>query len=134
MPYLVNLTTATSQGYVWPASGTRINPNLGQIAGVLWNADSIYHSLQVQLTRQLRKGVQAGLSYAWAKSIDTGSTAAFSDNFVNSVQRLYFDPKQGRGLSDFDIRHNFTFNYIWELPGPKSGPSALRWVAGGGIF
>jgi len=50
---------------------------------------------------------------------------------VNSSQRLFFDPKQGRGPSDFDVRHNFIFNYIWELPGPHSGPSALQWVAGG---
>jgi hypothetical protein len=47
------------------------------------------------------------------------------------VQQLFFDPKGSRGPSDFDIRHNFTLNYIWEVPSPKSGPSALRWAISG---
>ena len=136
LPYFVNdfdivLPSSTPQGWLWPVGGTRLNTNVGQISGTLWNADSIYHALQVNLTRQLSKGLQAGLSYAFGKSIDTGSSSLASDTFANSAQRLYFDPREGRGLSDFDIRHNFTFNYIWALPKFKSGPAALHWVADG---
>jgi len=136
LPYFVNdfdmvLPSATPQGYIWPTSGTRLNPSAGQIAGTLWNSDSIYHGLAVQLTRQLTKGLQAGLSYSFGKSIDSGSAAAFQDNFANSAQRLFFDPKQGRGPSDFDIRHNFTFNYIWEVPALRAGPTAVRWLTNG---
>ncbi len=77
------------------------------------------------------RGLQAGVSYTWGKSIDSGSSALASDAFANSVQRLFFDPREGRGPSDFDIRQNLTVNYIWQLPGPHSGPRALRWAAGG---
>ena len=136
LPYFVNdfnivLPNATPQGYVWPASASRVNPNVGQIAGTLWNSDSIFHALEVQLNRRLSHGLQAGLSYAYGKTIDSGSASAFQDNFANSAQRLYFDPGEGRGPSDFDIRHNFTFNAIWELPNLKVGPRAIRWVSSG---
>ncbi len=138
LPYFTNdfdmvLPTATSRGYLWPTPGTgvRLNPNVGQISGTLWNSDSIFHALEVQLTHRLSKGVQAGISYTYGKVIDSGSASAFGDNFANSSPRLFFDAKNGRGPADFDIRHNFTFNYIWEIPNLKSGPRAFQWAVNG---
>ena len=136
LPFFVNdfntvQPTLTSQGYVWPTGVTRLNPAVGQISGTLWNTDSTYHSLQAKFSQRLSKGFQVGLSYTFAKSIDSGSSSLASDTFTNTVQRLPFDPRSGRGLSDFDIRHNFAANFIWELPGGKTGPAALRWAVAG---
>jgi hypothetical protein len=136
LPYFINdfdmvLPSSTPQGYVWPASGTRLNPNVGQIAGTLWNSDSIFHALEVQLVRSFSKGLQAGLSYSYGKAIDSGTASAFSDNFANSAPRLWFDPKQGRGPADFDVRHNLNVNFVWDVPGLKSSPSALKWAVNG---
>jgi hypothetical protein len=136
LPYFINdfnmvLPSATPQGWVWPTTGTRLNPAVGQIAGTLWDANSVYHALQAQVTRRLHKGLQAGASYTWSKSIDTGTSSLTSDTFTNTVQQLFFDPKGSRGPSDFDIRHTFALNYIWQLPEPRSGAAALRWIAGG---
>jgi hypothetical protein len=108
-----------------------LNPAVGQIAGTLWNGSSVYHAMQIQVTRRMRKGVQAGASYTFAKTLDTGTSSLTSDTFTNTVQQLFFDPKGSRGPSDFDMRHNFTANYIWEVPGPKSSASLLNWVASG---
>ncbi len=131
LPYFVNnfdmvLPTMTPQGYVWPVNGTPLNPNVGQISGTLWNSDSIFHALEVRLTRRLSKGLQAGVSYTWGKIIDSGSESAFIDNYVNSSPRLWFDESNGRGLADFDIGQNLTVNYIWEIPRLKAGPGALQ--------
>jgi hypothetical protein len=137
LPYFINdfnmvLPLASSQGWMWPTSGaTRINPAVGQIAGTLWDTSSVYHAFQAQFTRRLEKGLQAGASYTWSKSIDTGSSSLTSDTFTNTVQELFFDQQSSRGPSDFDIRHTFTANYIWELPRPSGGPPALRWIADG---
>jgi hypothetical protein len=97
----------------------------------MWNSDSVFHALEVQLNRRFSKGLQAGLSYAWGKIIDSGSASAFSDNYANTAPRLFFDEKNGRGPADFDIRHNFTFNWIYEIPSAKSGPRAMRWAVNG---
>ena len=49
-------------------------------------------------------------SYTLGKSEDLGSQAVGSADFDNSFQPRYaFDPMDNKGLSDFDIRHNFTF-------------------------
>jgi Carboxypeptidase regulatory-like domain/TonB-dependent Receptor Plug Domain/TonB dependent receptor len=135
LPNFVNnfdmvLPTETPQGYVWPVNGTTLNPNAGQISGTLWNSDSIFHALEVQVTRRLRKGLQAGMSYAWGKIIDSGSESQTSNpgTFVNSVPTLWFDERSGRGLADFDVRQNLTVNYIWEIPSLKAGPRALNWA------
>ncbi len=141
LPYYVNnfdmvFPTVTPQGYVWPLNGSPLNPNVGQISGTLWNSDSIFHALEVQVTRRLSKGLQGGVSYTWGKIIDSGSESAFIDNYVNSSPRLWFDEKNGRGLADFDIGQNLAVNYIWKIPSPKAGPLALQralnsWQLGG---
>src|SRR5580658_9380765 len=129
LPYFTNnfdmvLPTLTPQGYVWPVNGTRLNPNVGQISGTMWNSDSIFHALEVQATRRLSKGLQAGVSYAWGKIIDSGSESGNSNpgTFANSVPTLWFDERNGRGLADFDIRQNLSVNYIWEVPSLKTKP------------
>jgi hypothetical protein len=116
-------TADTSAGYSWPTpagSGMRINPNVGQITGLLWSSSSSYHALQTRLVRRTTKSLQYGASYTWAKSIDTGSASAVGSQFLNSIQNLpWFDTVLNRGLSDFDIRHVAAFNATWQVPEPR---------------
>ncbi len=136
-PYFINdfngvLPAATPQGWTWPAKrGTVLNPGVGQISGTLWDSDSEYEAFQAQLTRHLLRGLQGTVSYTYGKSIDSGSSSLAIDTFTNSAPRLWFDPREGRGPSDFDVRQILAVNYIWELPGFTSGPAALRWLANG---
>jgi hypothetical protein len=43
-----------------------------------------------------------------------------------------------RGLSDFDVRNNFVFNYLWEIPHPRTSQALLKRATNGwqlgGIF
>ncbi len=96
LPYFTNnfdmvIPTLTPQGYVWPVNGTVLNPNVGQISGTMWNSDSIFHALEVQVTRQLNHGLQAGVSYAWGKIIDSGSESAADGLGEGRVNQLRFD-------------------------------------------
>ena len=124
----------SSGEYLWPTpagSGNRVNPNAGQITGLLWDSSSFYDALQIHVVRHMSKGLQFGASYTWAKSIDTSSASAVGSQFLNSIQNLpWFDMGVNRGLSDFDIRHNALFHAIWQLPGPRNA-GRLRWFAGG---
>jgi len=132
----------TSQGYVWPTprgNGAQLNPNVGQISALLWQVPSSYQGLNAQVTRRFSHGFQMQGSYTWAKSIDTGSSSIAGDTFGNSVSSLpLFDPRLRRGLSDFDIRHNFVLNYMWQIKNPSTWTGPLSYVAKGwelgGIF
>ena len=127
-------TSHTSAGYFWPTpagSGARVNPNAGQIIGLLWNGSSFYDALQTHVVWRTTKSLQFGASYTWAKSIDTSSASVAGNQFLNSVFNLpWFDTSVNRGVSDFDIRQNAVFNAIWQVPTP-SDAGGLRWFASG---
>ena len=68
--------TLTSAGYLWPfpvGSGTKLNPNVGQLSSTFWNGSSRYNGLQVQFTKRLSHEVQAQGAYTWSRCIDYGS-------------------------------------------------------------
>ena len=131
------------QGYIWsPAvqgSQHRVNPNFGQIEGLMWVASSSYHALETQIKRNMSHGLQAQASFTWSRSIDTSSAGSIGDNFHNSVSSLpFFSTKLNRGPSDFNVGRNVVANFEWEIPGPKSLFSVGQWALSGwqlgGIF
>lgn len=129
------LPTLTPQGYVWPSSGSTLNPNLGQISALFFDNNSYYHAMQARLTKRMTHGFQIGGSYTWSKSIDDGSSTLAGDAYANSIGTLpFFDLRLSRGLSDFDVRHNFVVNYTWEIPSSPSLPRPARWIASGWQF
>src|SRR5260370_1727541 len=71
--------------------------------------------------------------------MDLGSNT-FSDNEeTNTSGTPYaFQPKLQRGVSDFDVTHNFVLNYSWAIPTPASFTGITRAALGGwelgGIF
>lgn len=116
----------------FPINGTTLNPNVGQISTVAWIGDSVYHALEVQLTKRVSHGLQGGVSYTFGKSIDSGSATVGGDSFANSISSLpFYNSRLRRGPSDFDVRQNLVLNYIWLLPTPKVSSSLLKAVAGG---
>ena len=67
--------------------------------------------------RRFSNNLDMQASYTWGKSEDLGSQAVGSGDFDNSFQPAYWeDPYLNKGPSDYDIRHNFVFNYMWQLP------------------
>lgn len=133
------LPTLTPQGYLWPSSlGTKLNPNAGTIRALMWRSDSYYHALEVGAKKMMSHGFQVQSSFTWGRSIDTSSATNAGDAFGNSVPSLHwFNPRLGRGPSDFNIGKVFVVNGIWDVPGARaSGP--LAWTLKGwqlsGIF
>jgi hypothetical protein len=107
--------------YFFPVGGTRRNPNFGSMRLRTTNGKSWYKGLVVGGTRRFSQGLSMQASYTLGKSEDLGSQAVGSGDFDNSFQPAYaFDPMSNKGLSDFDIRHNFVYNSTWELPFGRS--------------
>jgi hypothetical protein len=73
---------------------------------------SFYHAMQANLKRRLMKGLLFGGAYTWSKSLDYGSSNG--TNIVNAYNnRIMYGP------SDFDTRHVFVANYVWDIPFAK---------------
>jgi len=69
---------------------------------------SSYHSLQVNLRRRLTNGLLFGVAYTWSKSLDFGSSNG--TKLPNT-----FDMKPMWGRSDFDRRHVFLANIVYNI-------------------
>jgi outer membrane receptor protein involved in Fe transport len=77
---------------------------------------SNYNSLQARFEKRFSKGLQFQASYTYAHSIDIASNANLGPTQNNSDFRDFRKPKQEYGNSDFDVRHRFVINSIYELP------------------
>jgi outer membrane receptor protein involved in Fe transport len=118
--------------YFFPANPVRRNPNFNSMRLRTTDGLSWYKGLIAGASRRFTGGVALQASYTLGKSEDLGSQAIGSGDFDNSFQPRYaFDPMDNQGLSDFDIRHNFVFNYTWEMPFGKSATGLARGLAAG---
>jgi hypothetical protein len=107
----------------WPANRPNANPILGELNTLTSNADSRYNAFRVEVEKRFGGGggtlddFRLKWAYTFAKSIDTHSTDQ-SSQAQNSQSRPmdWFDMAREKGLSNFDVRHNMTFNFSYGLP------------------
>jgi len=74
-------------------------------------AHSNYNSLQAMFEKRFSHGLQFQASYTFSKSLDNASS------FESALNPLNFNATYG--LSNYDARHRFVFNYVWDLPVPQ---------------
>lgn len=84
---------------------------LGNIVQVESGGNSSYNSLWISASQRLARGLQFNTSYTWSKSLDYNS---FSTGGI--VGQDSYNLRGDRGLSDFDVRHRFVVNGIYNLP------------------
>lgn len=109
-PFGENLVYTRSNGQV--VNGTRqpFGNNFGTDVYFDGIGSSAYNSLQVSL-KHSGGGLTILGSYTYGKSLDQAS---------NLGEQVYpYNCKLTRGLSSFDIRHNFVASYRYDLPFPK---------------
>jgi hypothetical protein len=73
--------------------------------------NSNFHALQASLHRRVGRGLNLGFEYMWSHAISDAGGSGESEQPQNSLNL-----RGERGNTEFDVRHNLTANYIWELP------------------
>ncbi len=69
---------------------------------------SLYNALQLNLRRRLSKGLLFGIAYTWSNSTDFGSSNG--TQLPNAFDKsIYYGP------SDFNIRHVFVSNFVYNI-------------------
>jgi hypothetical protein len=120
-------TNAIGGGSIIPFEGRGpiMGFNIPEAVLLQSSANSIYHALQLGLTRRYANGLQFGLAYTWSKSIDNnssdpGSTAGGGKPDVPNtgfvVQGDQRNLRTNRAVSDFDRTHRFSASFLYELP------------------
>jgi hypothetical protein len=80
-----------------------------------WTGISNYNSLQANLQKRFSRGMQFGLAYTYGKTL-TDVTGVGTFPLGGGAYNNQLDPMNGYGPADFDTRHRFVANYLWDLP------------------
>jgi hypothetical protein len=102
-----------------------------------------YHGATVTLRQRFRNDILFDFNYTFSKSLDNGSPLE-SEAILLNVTRNPLDLNLSRSVSDFDVRHNITANWLIALPFGRGKrfmsdpPSVVNGILGGwqltGIF
>lgn len=89
--------------------------------------NSNYHSLQVTLDKRLSRHFSILTFYTFSKAIDDESV---NNQFTISNPNPY-DNRFNRGVSDFDVPHNFRLSAVFDVPSLSGSPLPMRLLLGG---
>ena len=100
-----------------------------------WTGISNYNSLQANIQKRLSHGVQFGLAYTYGKTL-TDVTGVGTFPLGGGAYNNQLNPMNGYGPADFDTRHRFVANYLWDLPNYRNnegvvGKALSGWGASG---
>ena len=126
---LVNLNQPLPNAAGNNALGTLPYPNFGFIEWRSDNGRSVYKGVDVGLEKRYARGYAFGVAYTLGKSEDNASeqlTTQGSNAFPQNARD--FEP--WFGPSDYDVRHRFSTNFVWDLP-LGSNPIARDWTVSG---
>jgi Carboxypeptidase regulatory-like domain/TonB-dependent Receptor Plug Domain/TonB dependent receptor len=98
-----------------PVDFLRPYRGFGNIQYIEPAASSNYHSLQTSLNRRFSRGLLLGVNYTWSKALGTQSDDL--PNVQNFGAPHNLDQRRANyGPLNFDIRHNFNINWVWQMP------------------
>jgi hypothetical protein len=116
----------------FPAGALRRNPAFGPIDYGTNGGRSEYHALQLSLQKRFSRSYQLQAAYTLSKAMDNLQSQLVMDANNSSV---YPQDPYNRDLdwarSDFDVRHLFTSNFVWDLPGPNGHAILGGWQFNG---
>jgi len=118
----------------------RLAPGWDKIFYISNDNSSTYHGMNLQVRKKYTHGFMFTANYTVGKVLDIVTDGGLQDYFnvadygvggnysgVVDIGNRRLD----RGPSEFDVRHRFTFNSLWNLPSPSADSPGLRKVFGG---
>lgn len=104
---------------------TFFNPQYSSLYAWRNASNSSYNAMQLTIRHQMVHGFQFDANYTYSNSIDLASDATritwvggLGGEITNAWQ-----PQQNKGVSDFDVRHQFNTNFLWDIPFGRG-----RWI------
>ncbi|MBV9505957.1 MAG: TonB-dependent receptor [Acidobacteriia bacterium] len=118
--------------------GSPADPRFGAVTQLATGANSHYHALQTTARKRFGHGFQAEVNYTWSRCIDTVSNGGFLPFSAGGIlSPIPGDLERDRGPCDYDVRHNITANYAYQLPlkiPSRLGAALNGWQVSGSVF
>ena len=118
--------------------GASTDPRFAAVTQLATGANSHYNALQTTAEKRLGHGLQAQVNYTWSHCIDTVSNGGFLPFSAGGIlSPLPGDLQRDRGPCDYDVRHNITASFLFELPFKIKAPTGKflnGWQLSGAVF
>ena len=93
------------------------DPRFGAVTQFSTGANGHYNGLQMTAMKRMSHGLQGQVNYTWSHCLDTVSNGGFLQFSAGGI----LSPLPGKlardyGACDYDIRHNLTGQYVYQLP------------------
>jgi hypothetical protein len=93
------------------------DPRFAAVTQLSTGANSSYHGLQLTAMKRIGHGLQGQINYTWSHCLDTVSNGGFLQFSAGGLlSPLPGGLARDYGNCDYDIRHNLTGQYVYELP------------------
>jgi hypothetical protein len=103
------------------------DPRFAAVDQLSTGANSNYNGLQLTGEKRVARGLNLHVNYTWSHCLDTVSNGGFlSFSSAGILSPLPGELWRQYGSCDYDVRHNFNANYVYELPFKTSHS---RWKA-----
>jgi len=111
--------------------GQPIDPRFGAVTQLATGANSHYNALQLTAMKRPGHGLHGQLNYTWSHCLDTVSNGGFLQfSRAGILSPLPGELARDYGSCDYDIRHNLSGQYVYELP-IKVASHALGYAVNG---
>ncbi|HLY59671.1 MAG TPA: TonB-dependent receptor [Terriglobia bacterium] len=115
------------------------DPRFGTVTQFSTGANSHYSGLQLTGTKRLGSGLQGQVNYTLSRCMDTVSNGGFLQFSAGGLlSPLPGELGRNYGPCDYDIRHNFNAQYLYELPikiaNRRLGYAINHWQLSGTVF
>jgi hypothetical protein len=113
---LKNAPVPAGTYYIAPGTA-KANPALANTWTYFSLGTSVYHALQVDVTRRMANGLSLRGVYTWSKALDdgdsvNGTTTGNAPGLVSNP----FNLRSDWGLATYDVRHIGVISAVYELP------------------
>jgi hypothetical protein len=89
----------------------------GAVTQFSTGANSHYNGLQLTAMKRMSHGLQGQVNYTWSHCLDTVSNGGFLQFSAGGIlSPLPGELARDYGNCDYDIRHNLTGQYVYQLP------------------
>lgn len=118
--------------------GGPADPRFAAVTQLNTGANSHYNGLQTTAEKRISHGLQIQANYTWSHCIDTVSNGGFLSFSAGGIlSPIPGDLQRDRGPCDYDVRDNFSANYLYELPiklRGRLGTALNGWQVSGSAF
>ena len=112
----------------------RVDPNFGAVRTRINGASATYHGWQTRFDTRFSNSLTLNANYTFSKTIDNVSeifSTGGGGQGVADPQRFFDQTSGERGLSAFHQKHNFTTNFIYDVPFMKEQHGVVGHLLGG---